>query len=208
MASNATQSFVPVQEVRNGTMILKNGGLRSVIMASSVNFALKGEDEQNAIIGAFQTFLNTLDFSVQIIVQSRELDIRPYLTLLESKSEQQNSDLMKLQLREYIRFVDQFVDQTSVMRKHFYVVVPYQSVSAADITSSIPFFGKGKQKGAEADQRFNEQVQQLQQRTAVVAQGLAASGVRTTQLDTEAILELLYRAFNPGVFETPIQIEK
>jgi len=208
MASNATQSFVPVQEVRNGTMILKNGGLRSVIMASSVNFALKGEDEQNAIIGAFQTFLNTLDFSVQIIVQSRELDIRPYLTLLESKSEQQNSDLMKLQLREYIRFVDQFVDQTSVMRKHFYVVVPYQSVSAADITSSIPFFGKGNKKGAEADQRFNEQVQQLQQRTAVVAQGLAASGVRTTQLDTEAILELLYRAFNPGVFETPIQMEK
>tara|TARA_B100000745_G_scaffold294549_1_gene237674 strand:+ start:34571 stop:35194 length:624 start_codon:yes stop_codon:yes gene_type:complete len=207
MAANATQSFVPVQEVRNGTIILKDGGLRSVLMASSVNFALKSEDEQNAIIGAFQTFLNTLDFPVQILVHSRELDIRPYLALLESKTEMQNSDLMKLQLREYIRFVEQFVDQTSVMRKHFYVVVPYQSVSAADVTSSIPFFGKGK-KSAEADQRFAEQVQQLQQRTAVVAQGLAASGVRTTQLDTEAILELLYRAFNPGVFETPIQIEQ
>lgn len=208
MAANATQSFVPVQEVRNGTIILKDGGLRSILMASSVNFALKSEDEQNAIVGAFQTFLNTLDFPVQILVHSRELDIRPYLTLLESKSELQNSDLMRLQLREYIRFVEQFVDQTSVMRKHFYVVVPYQSVSAADVTSSIPFFGKGKKKDAAAEQRFAEQVQQLQQRTAVVSQGLAASGVRTTQLDTEAILELLYRAFNPGVFETPIQIEK
>ncbi|MBL1434145.1 hypothetical protein COB87_001040 [Candidatus Wolfebacteria bacterium] len=207
MATNATQSFVPVQEVRNGTLILKDGGLRSILMASSVNFALKGEDEQNAIIGAFQTFLNTLDFSVQILVHSRELDIRPYLKLLESKSEQQESDLMKLQLREYTRFVEQFVDQTSVMRKHFYVIVPYQSVSAASAISSIPFFGKGGKKSPEADQRFNEQVQQLSQRTAVVAQGLAASGVRTTQLDTEAVLELLYRSFNPGVFETPIQTQ-
>jgi hypothetical protein len=208
MANNATQSFVPVQEVRNGTIILKDGGLRSILMASSVNFALKGEDEQNAIIGAFQTFLNTLDFPVQIIVHSRELDIRPYLSLLASKTEGQNSDLMKLQLREYMRFVEQFVDQTSIMRKHFYVVVPYQTVSTADITSSIPFFGNKGTKSTEAEQRFSEQVQQLGQRTAVVAQGLAAAGVRTTQLDTEAILELLYRAFNPGVFETPIQLEQ
>ena len=208
MANNATQSFVPVQEVRNGTIILKDGGLRSILMASSVNFALKGEDEQNAIIGAFQTFLNTLDFPVQIIVHSRELDIRPYLSLLASKTEGQNSDLMKLQLREYMRFVEQFVDQTSIMRKHFYVVVPYQTASTSDITSSIPFFGNKGAKSPEAEQRFSEQVQQLGQRTAVVAQGLAAAGVRTTQLDTEAILELLYRAFNPGVFETPIQLEQ
>jgi hypothetical protein len=207
MASNATQSFVPVQEVRNGIVILKDGGLRSVLMASSVNFALKSETEQNAIIGAFQTFLNTLDFSVQILVHSRELDIRPYLELLQTKATEQDSDLMKLQLREYLRFVEQFVDRTSIMRKHFYIVVPYQSVSAADVTKSIPFFGN--KKGGEAeDQRFSEQVGQLEQRTAVVSQGLAGAGIRTSRLDTEAVLEILYRAFNPGVFETPIQIEK
>lgn len=207
MATNATQSFVPVQEVRNGTIILKDGGLRSVLMASSVNFALKSETEQNAIIGAFQTFLNTLDFSVQILVHSRELDIRPYLKLLENTSQQQESELMKLQLREYLRFVEQFVDQTSIMRKHFYVVVPYQTVSASDVTDSIPFFGNKKDK-AQEDERFAEQVGQLQQRMAVVAQGLASAGIRTTKLDTEAVLELLYRSFNPGVFETPIQIEQ
>ncbi|XKT75297.1 MAG: TraC family protein [Patescibacteria group bacterium UBA2103] len=207
MAANRTQSFVPVQEVRNGVMILKDGGLRSVLMASSINFALKSEDEQNAIVGAFQTFLNTLDFSVQILVHSRELDIRPYLELLHAKEQQQNSDLMKLQLREYTKFVERFVDQTSVMRKHFYVVVPYQGISAPDVTSSIPFFG-GKKNENQEDQRFLQQVSQLDQRVAVVQQGLAAAGVRTQQLDTEAILELLYRAFNPGVFETPIQIEQ
>lgn len=207
MAANRTQSFVPVQEVRNGVMILKDGGLRSVLMASSINFALKSEDEQNAIVGAFQTFLNTLDFSVQILVHSRELDIRPYLQLLHTKEQQQNSDLMKLQLREYTKFVERFVEQTSVMRKHFYVVVPYQAVSAPDVTGSIPFFG-GKKNENQEDQRFLQQVSQLDQRVAVVQQGLAAAGIRTQKLDTEAILELLYRAFNPGVFETPIQIEQ
>lgn len=207
MAANRTQSFVPVQEVRNGVMILKDGGLRSVLMASSINFALKSEIEQDAIVGAFQTFLNTLDFSVQILVHSRELDIRPYLQLLESKAAVQNSDLMKLQLREYTKFVERFVDQTSVMRKHFYVVVPYQAIAAPDVPSSIPFLG-GKKNEAQEDQRFLEQVGQLDQRTAVVQQGLAAAGIRTQKLDTEAILELLYRAFNPGVFETPIQIDQ
>lgn len=207
MAANTTQSFVPVQEVRNGVIILKNGGLRSVLMASSVNFALKSETEQNAIVGAFQTFLNTLDFSVQMIVHSRQLDIRPYLELLEQKIQTQNSDLMQLQLREYVSFIERFVDQTNIMRKHFYVVVPYQTVSATDVTSSIPFLG-GKSDAPEKEQRFIEQVQQLDQRTAVVAGGLSSAGIRTTKLDTEAILELLYRSFNPGVFETPIQIDQ
>lgn len=207
MAASPTQSFVPVQEVRNGIIILKDGGLRRVLMASSTNFALKSDAEQQAIIGGFQTFLNTLDFSVQMLIHSRELDIRPYLELLEGKIESQQSDLMKLQLREYRKFVERFVDQTKVMRKHFYVIVPYQSVSSAVSASSIPFIG-GKKGSEQEDQRFAEQVGQLEQRAAVVSQGLAAAGVRTEKLDTEAVLELLYRSFNPGVFETPIQLEQ
>ena len=206
MAANPTQSFVPVQEVRNGIIILKDGGLRRVLMASSTNFALKSDAEQQAIIGGFQTFLNTLDFSVQMLIHSRELDIRPYLALLEGKIEGQQSDLMKLQLREYTKFVERFVDQTKVMRKHFYVIVPYQSAGAAISSSGLPFVGGKKNK--EEDERFLEQVGQLEQRAAVVSQGLAAAGVRTEKLDTEAILELLYRSFNPGVFETPIQLEQ
>lgn len=206
MAASPTQSFVPVQEVRNGIIILKDGGLRRVLMASSTNFALKSDAEQQAIIGGFQTFLNTLDFSVQMLVHSRELDIRPYLSLLEGKIEGQQSDLMKLQLREYTKFVERFVDQTKVMRKHFYVIVPYQSAATAISSSSLPFVGGKKNK--EEDERFLEQVGQLEQRAAVVSQGLAAAGVRTEKLDTEAILELLYRSFNPGVFETPIQLDQ
>ena len=197
------QSFVPVEGVRNGIIILKEGGLRMVLMASSVNFALKSDVEQNAILGAFQTFLNTLDFSVQILVNSRELDIRPYLALLEHKQATQTSELMRLQLREYSRFIEQFVDQTSIMRKQFYVIVPFRATTPLPTPSGLPFL-KGKSSGEE-DTRFSTQAAQLEQRAAVVAQGLAAAGVRTTRLDTEAVLELLYRSFNPGVFETPIQ---
>lgn len=206
MAGKAAQDFVPVREVRNGTLIMKDGGLRAVLMASSVNLALKSDIEQDAIIGAFQTFLNTLDFSVQIVVQSRELDVRPYLALLDQRQEMQKSDLMRLQTREYRNFVERFVDQTNIMRKHFYVIVPYTPVLGNPISGgvSLPFLSKDKGPQG-ATEAFEQQRQQLAQRVAVVSQGLAAAGIRSAELDTEAVLELLYRSFNPGVFETPIQ---
>ena len=107
--TKATQSFVPVQEVRNGVILLKDGGYRGILMCSSVNFSLKSEDEQRGIIGGFQSFLNTLDFTVQIVVHSRKMDIRPYLELLQSRADAQTTELMRLQLREYISFIENFI---------------------------------------------------------------------------------------------------
>jgi hypothetical protein len=95
--SKATQEFVPVREVRNGVVILKDGGYRGILMCSSVNFSLKSELEQNSIIGGFQTFLNALDFTVQILVHSRKMDIRPYLQLLQQRMDLQSTELMRLQ---------------------------------------------------------------------------------------------------------------
>lgn len=207
-AGRAAQDFVPVREVRNGTLIMKDGGLRAVLMASSVNFALKSDVEQESILGAFQTFLNTLDFSVQIVIQSRELDIRPYLELLTQREQEQESELMRLQLREYRSFVEQFMDRTDIMRKYFYIVVPYTPVfgsgGGSGIASQIPFLGGNNEK-EEDTEVFRDQQAQLNQRVAVVSQGLNAAGVRTVKLGTEEVLELLYRSFNPGVFETPIK---
>ena len=94
----ATQDFVPIKEVRDGVIILKDNSLRAILMTSSLNFALKSEDHQNAIIGQFQNFLNSLDFSVQLFIESRKLDIRPYLALLEERYTKQTTDLMKIQL--------------------------------------------------------------------------------------------------------------
>lgn len=204
--TKATQSFVPVQEVRNGVVILKDGGYRGILMCSALNFALKSEDEQRAIIGGFQNFLNTLDFSVEIVVHSRKMDIRPYLALLSERMEAQTTELMRLQLREYIQFIRNFMDSTSIMTKMFYVVVPYTpGVNAQAVTKSIPFFQK-QQQTQESGGSFADDRVQLEQRMSLVMSGLASAGLRAVPLNTEEIIELLYRSFNLNELESPIRL--
>lgn len=207
--SKSAQSFVPVKEVRNGVIILKEGGYRGILMCSSVNFALKSEDEQKAVIGGFQTFLNTLDFSVEIVVHSRRMDIRPYLALLEERVDVQATELMRIQVREYMQFIKNFIEGSEIMTKLFYVVVPFEPAGIRTVSNSMSLFG-GKQK-TEAEgmkQSFDEYKVQLEQRMALVASSLSSSGVRAVQLGTEEIIELLYRSFNVGALETPIQSTK
>lgn len=202
-ASKPTQAFVPVQEVRSGIIILKDGGYRAILMCSSLNFALKSEDEQRAIIGGFQNVLNTLDFSIQIVVHSRKTDIRPYLGLLNERMGAQTSELMRIQVREYIAFIRNFIEGADIMTKTFYVVVPYSPVSLKQVTSGIPFFG-GSQSASTQETEFEETRVQLEQRMALVANGLASSGLRAIPLGTEEIIELLYHSFNVGDNENPI----
>lgn len=203
-ASKPAQAFVPVSEVRSGVVILKDGGYRGVMMCSSLNFALKSEDEQKAIIGGFQNFLNTLDFSVQIVVHSRKTDIRPYLALLNERMEHQTSELMRIQLREYIQFIRNFIEGSEIMTKTFYLVVPYSNVSSV-IPTKASFANIGKPAVAGApDQDFEEGRIQLEQRMSLVASGLASSGLRAVPLGTEEIIELLYRSFNLGEMDNPI----
>lgn len=206
--SKAAQAFVPVKEVRNGVIILKDGGYRGVLMCSSVNFALKSEDEQQAIVGGFQNFLNTLDFSVEIVVHSRKMDIRPYLALLSERMEAQSTELMRLQLREYIQFIRGFMDSTSIMTKVFYLVVPYTPALASEVvSSSIAFLGQ-KKSGATSfgGSSFEDDRVQLEQRMALAAGGLASSGLRAVPLGTEEVIELLYRSFNLNELESPIRL--
>jgi len=197
----STQEFVPIQEVRDGVVLLKGGGMRAILLASSLNFALKSEDEQTAFIVQFQNFLNSLDFSVQIFVQSRMLDIRPYVATLEAAYKEQLDDLMRIQIREYIEFIKSFTEAANIMTKNFFVVVPY-SPSMGSITRGGPAamlpWNKKKRSVAEANRTFGEQVSQLEQRIAIVQQGLIRTGVRTVQLGTEEAIELLYKMFNPG----------
>lgn len=201
------QSFVPVKEVRNGIILLKNGGYRGVLMCSSVNFSLKSEDEQHAIIGGFQNFLNTLDFTVEIVIHSRKMDIRPYLAQLEERVDVQATELMRIQVREYIQFVKNFIEGADIMTKIFYVIVPYEPAPIGQVSSSIPLFGGGnKTSAAGLSQSFDEYRVQLEQRMALVSSGLGGTGVRAVALGTEEIIELLYRSFNLGELETPIHL--
>ncbi len=205
--SKASQEFVPIKEVRNGVAVLKDGSFRGILLASSLNFSLKSEDEKNAIILQFQDFLNSLDFSVQIFIQSRRLDIRPYIALLESREKEQMSDLMKIQIREYVDFIRNFTESTSIMTKKFFLIIPYTPAMIGKGSGFSPFKKKQnvEEKKLDAISIFEENRSQLEQRMGIIEQGLARCGIRTRRLETDAIIELFYKIFNPGETEKPIQ---
>jgi len=208
--SKPTQDFVPIKEIRNGVVILKDGSMRAVVMVSSINFALKSADEQQAVIMQFQNFLNSLDFSIQISIQSRELDIRPYIAMLEGRYKNEIGDLMKIQIKEYIQFIKSFVDQTSIMTKTFFVIIPFSPTlksSASNPLEQIMNKGEIKNKIEEKD-RFEENRTQIEQRIGTISQGLSRCGIRSVQLGTEEIVELFYKIFNPGDQEKPMMPSK
>ncbi len=211
VASRSTQEFVPISEVRDGIVVLKDGSLRAILLASSINFALKSEDEQTAFIVQFQNFLNSLDFSCQIFIQSRMLDIRPYIATLEVAYKNQLDDLMRIQIREYIEFIKSFTEAANIMTKNFFVVVPYApaalSTEGGGLAGKLPFGSAKKVDAATANRTFEEKVTQLEQRIAIVQQGLVRCGVRTVQLGTEEAIELFYKLFNPGEEGKPMQLD-
>lgn len=209
VASKTTQEFVPIKEVRDGIVVLKDGSMRSVIMASSLNFALKSADEQNSIIFQFQNLLNSLDFSIQIFIQSKKLDIRPYLGLLENRYKEQVGELMKIQTREYIEFIKTFTENSNIMSKSFFIIIPYSPPviqGGKTLVGNLLGNKSAKASSAQKLENFEENRSQLEQRMSVVEQGLVRCGIRVVQLGTEEIVELFYKIFNPGDLEKPIQV--
>ncbi|MEK7178713.1 MAG: hypothetical protein AAB727_00465 [Patescibacteria group bacterium] len=209
MPGQSSQQFVPIKEIRDGVVVLHDGSLRMVLMASSLNFALKSGDEQEAIILQFQSFLNSLDFSVQFFIESRELDIRPYIALLEKRRTEQTSDLMKIQVAEYVEFIKKFTENVNIMTKTFFVVVPYArpilGKKGGVLAGLIPKKSKKREEEkAEEAESFEEMRTQLEQRVSVVEQGLARTGVRIAALGTDELIELYFKIFNPGEQQKPL----
>ena len=209
--ARAAQDFLTVSTIRDGVIILRNGGLRSILMTSSLNFALKSAEEQEAVIFQYQNFLNSLDFSVQFVIQSRKLNIIPYLESLKTRSGEEINDLLRIQIDEYIEFVRSFVELSNIVSKTFYVVVPFDpSVitlpgggSAGGVAEKIfSFFQKKETRegGGTAD-LFEEHKNQLRQRVDQVSLGLVRFGIRTVELNTEEAIELLYGLYNQGEME-------
>lgn len=206
MSKNATQEFVPIDDVRDGIVILKDGGMRGILMASSINFSLKSDDERQAILLQFQDFLNSLDFTIQILAQSRRLDIRPYIALLEGRYKEQTNDLMKIQIEQYMTFIKSFTESTNIMTKNFFIVIPYDAAIISSKSGLLSNIGGKKQSEETKEENFEEKKNQLEQRMGVVEQGLVRCGVRVAKLGTDEVVELFYKIFNPGESEKPIKI--
>jgi type IV secretory pathway VirB4 component len=192
-----TQNFVPVKEIRDGVAVLKDNSLCAILMSSSLNFALKSGDEQTGTLMQFQNFLNSLDFPIQIVIQSRKADIRPYIMSLEERLKVQTNELLRVQNYEYIKFVQSFVEQVDIMKKSFYVVIPYNP-ALVDSTSVSSLIAGKKADSSLTIERFEEFRSQLQQRVSVVEQGLGRCGIRSLPLGTEELIELFYHTMNPS----------
>lgn len=207
--AKATQEFVPIKEIRDGIIVLKNDDLRAIILANSINLSLKSSEEQKATIMQFQNFLNTLDFPVQISAQSRRLDIRPYILTLEERLKVQNEPLLKIQTKEYIDFIKNFTDSVSIMTKSFFVVIPYTNTLSLPKANFFTNFFRRNTKEMERQEEidFEEKRSQLEERVGVIEQGLARCGINCAQLKTEEVIEVFYKVFNPGEVEGKINME-
>ncbi len=197
----ATPQHLPFVEVKSDTVVMKDGTLRAVLMVSSINFALKNEDEQNALISAYVSFLNSLDFPLQIVIQSRQLYIKPYLQNLLQKEREQTNELLRAQIADYRSFVSEMVSLGKIMSKQFFVVVPYDPLSnkkrsfwsrAAEMVNPVKIV---KLK----ENRFLQRKKDLDMRVRQVESGLASMGLEVARLDTQSLIELLYSTYNPDV---------
>lgn len=189
----STQDFLEFDQIREGIIVLKNKGLRAVLMVSSLNFALKSTDEQNATLYQFQNFLNSLDFSCQILIFSRRLNIVGYLEKLGDIEKKEENELLKLQITEYRKFIDQIMKGGSIMQKTFYVIVPFSIMEARTIGEKkklpkIPTL---------TEEMFQRCKTQLLQRVEFAVLGLRACGLQAIPLSSLELAELFWSLHHP-----------
>ena len=190
MTESSTQQFLEFEEIKEGVLILKGRQVRGVLMVSSQNFALKSDEEQQAIIFQFQEFLNSLDFPLQISIQSRRLNITGYLDFLKELGANQQNELLKKQTEDYRLFIEQLITGGSIMAKNFFVAIPFSFFEVVD-------GGKPKLAGSLSEEEFQRMKNQLWQRMEYVALGLRRAGLQVVPLNTEELIELLWSWHHP-----------
>lgn len=208
----ATQQYLDIAEIRDNTVVMKDGTLRAVLLASSINFALKSEDEQNAVVDSYVRFLNNLDFTLQIVIQSRELDIENYLMYLKEKEKEQTNKLLKIQTADYITYIKDLTSLGKIMNKRFYVIVPYNPLTdkRKNFFSLIGEALKPATIIKLEEKTFTRYSEMLDRRLESVFGGLESMGVSLIRLDTQSLIELYYKTYNPETAKNQdlVDIEK
>ncbi|HRH22054.1 MAG TPA: TraC family protein [bacterium] len=197
----STQKYLHLSEIRDNTVVMDDGTVRSVLLVSSINFALKNEDEQNAIIGAYVNFLNNLSFPLQIVIQSRELNISDYLVDLQRREKEQTNELLKAQTADYIDYISELVSLGKIMNKRFYVVVTYNPLSdeKKGFMAIIKELFNPVSSIRMKEEKFRRLQKELSRRVDSVIAGLSSIGLNVVELDTQGVIELMYNSYNPDV---------
>ncbi len=203
----STQAYLDIKEIKENTVVMKDGSLRAILVVSSTNFSLKSTEEQNALISSYQNFLNGLDFPIQILMQSRKLDIHSYLDKLRSVMQQQTNELLRMQTQEYIEYVGKLIEFASIMNKTFYIIIPLST--AAQKTGFLSKFSNLFSPAREItlhQSEFDRNREDLSKRIQQVGSGLAGMGLKTIALATEELVELMYNSYNLDM-ASPIKIK-
>jgi len=202
----STLEYVDVQEIHDGTILLRDGSLRGVLAVSSINFDLKSSDEQDAIIMRYRQFLNSLDFPIQILTSSRRINIAPYLKILKEKEAEQTNELLRMQIYEYRNYIQNLTEIQNIMTKSFYVTIPFFPIEADKKGMFKNLFGmfSGDLVVEHDQQRLESYISQLYQRVDHVVAGLSGIGLKMVMLNTEEAIELLYNSYNPNLHSTSI----
>ncbi len=200
---STTKEFVEIASIRGSVLILKNGSLRSIVRVSSMNFELKSNDEQIAIIRGFQNFLNSIDFPLQITVSSRKLDINPYLKSLDELMEKQSNELLRIQLAEYSRFVRGLTELGDIMAKTFYIAVPFYVVEdtkgrTGPLDTFKSIFSPSTFVKTISEEDLENYRLQINQRIDIIVEGLSGMGLETKTLAEDELINLFYQFYNPG----------
>ena len=198
----SSQKYLEISEIRDNVVIMKNGALRAVLMVSSINFALKSIEEQDAIIYHYQGFLNSLDFSVQIVINSRQLNLDNYLQVLRDQEKKQINELLRMQTSSYIEYIQGLVKMANIVSKTFYVVVPFavSESKGGGVMSKVSAIASPSKiiSGRESFEKYRDQ---LLQRVDHVIESLSGAGLRMTMLTTQELIELYYNLYNPELSE-------
>lgn len=200
----STQKYLDISEIKNDCVSLKNSTLCAVLLVSSVNFALKSEDEQKAVIQSYVRFLNTLDAPLQILIQSRPFNIKPYLAYLDELRKAQRNELLKAQMADYTDFVKELVQMGEIMIRRFYIIIPYNPLGdkKRGFFSRISDVFSASAIVKLKEERFEKYRDTLFRRVDNIVSALGSMGLKSVPLDTQSLIELFYNIYNPAEAET------
>jgi type IV secretory pathway VirB4 component len=195
----STQKNLDIAQIKENTIVMRDGSLRGVLLVSSINFALKSEDEQNAIISSYVGFLNNIDFNLQIVVQSREMNIEKYLDRLAKVEKEQTNELLKAQTADYIDYIKELISLGKIMNKKFFIIVPYNPLGYKHkgFFRSLAEALKPSMLIKMKEEKFKKYRKELDRRIDNVMSGLNSMGLNAAEVDTQSLIELFYNTYNP-----------
>lgn len=198
----AAQHVVPIAEIKEDCVVLKNEGIRAVLQVNAVNFNLKSETEQQGIIAGYESFMNTLTFPIQITVRSTHMNIDPYIASLRDMGKKQPNELLKKQTLTYADFVDKLVNVADIMQKKFFIIVPMESFAKEKkgLLAQFANWMSGEDNRAKAIQRhreFQSLAKLLRDRVLLVESGLENIGITCHRLTNSELIQLYYQVYNP-----------